>query len=189
MTHGRRAGWVRDYRRGHHLAWLAAMALLLVSVAFTWPRASTSRRRSTPRPAPYGSACIATPSRCGPPGVARPEAASGWWWPAGDPGRGDGVVCDHRPRTQVPAEARTHPCTSLTPSYWQGKPRLTRGPGMWIAGDRHRTLGARTTFRRHPDPWQRQGPCGPASDPSSALTLLGKRSSIVLQCDMTEEVA
>ena len=61
-----------------------------------------------------------------------------------------------------------------------------KGTGMWIAGGRRRTLGARRTFQRHPRSLAAPRACLRSV---VGITLLGKRGSTVLQCDITGEVA
>ena len=96
---------------------------------------------------------------------------------------------ESKPRTPATGQAWTHPCTSLTPSYWQGKPRVTRALGMWIAGGRSRTLGARDLPR--PPTILGSAKCLPGLPQihRRRSPLLGKQWSTILQCDTTGEVA
>ena len=64
-----------------------------------------------------------------------------------------------------------------------------KGPGMWIAGGRRRTLGARGTFQCHPLSLAAPSAFQACLRSVVGITLLGKSGSTVLQCDITGEVA
>ena len=64
-----------------------------------------------------------------------------------------------------------------------------KGPGMWIAGGRRRTLGARRTFQRHPRSLAAPSAFQACLRSVVGITLQGKSGSTVLQCDTTGEVA